>query len=214
VIGLARTNPHANQHFVSVDLTNVSQLPGVLTEIITQYREQATSFTLINNAGTIEPIGFIGTVEAEAIEQSTQLNLLAPMMLCNTFIEQLTTFKGVKKIMNVSSGAGRKAYEGWGIYCTTKAGLDHFSSVVYEEQKEKQYPVGIVSIAPGIIDTDMQAVIRSSDKKDFPSINRFTTYKEEGALSSPAETAAKLIAFFQSEHFEESGPIADIRTIS
>ena len=65
-----------------------------------------------------------------------------------------------KRILNISSGAGRNPYEGWGAYCTTKAGLDHFSRVVAMEQANEQYPVEIVSIAPGIIDTDMQATIR------------------------------------------------------
>lgn len=214
VIGLARTTPEDPGRFVTTDLTKTAELPNILQNILQQCREKATSFTLINNAGTVEPIGRIGAVETDVIEQSTQLNLIAPMVLCNSFIEQLSTFEGPKKILNISSGAGRKVYEGWGVYCTTKAGLDHFSSVIYEEQKRQQYPVQIVSIAPGIIDTDMQAVIRESDAADFPLIDRFTTYKQEGALSSPAETAEKLIAFYQSSQFEKAGPLADIRALS
>lgn len=213
VIGLARTNSNNMELFVSIDLTELHELPDIIKEITEEFGVDTSSITLINNAGTVEPIGLIGTVDPEKMEQATKLNLLAPMILCNTFIKELESYAGEKKIINISSGAGRKAYEGWGTYCTTKAGLDHFSQVIYEEQKEAKHPVKIVSIAPGIIDTNMQEIIRSSDEDDFPLLNRFKDYKAEGTLSSPDETASKLIAYYQSEQFSESGPIVDLRTI-
>lgn len=213
VIGLARTNTNDLQQFVQTDLTELHTLPNIIKEMIERYRDQARSFTLINNAGTVEPIGLVGKIEAHKMGQATQLNLLAPMILCNTFIQELETFSGEKNIVNISSGAGRKPYAGWGVYCTTKAGLDHFSTVVYEEQKRASNPVNIVSIAPGIIDTNMQAVIRASEEEEFPLLERFKDYKTAGVLSSPAETASKLIAFYQSEKFKDSEPIVDIRTV-
>ena len=73
------------------------------------------------------------------------------------------------------------------------------------------YPVDIVSIAPGIIDTDMQETIRSSSALAFPLLDRFIDYKEQGLLSSAEETADKLIAFMATEDFKAVGPIADIR---
>ena len=113
--------------------------------------------------------------------------------------------------MNISSGAGRKVYEGWGTYCTTKAGLDHFSRVVAFEQANAEYPVDIVSIAPGIIDTGMQETIRSSNEEVFPLLDQFIDYKEKGLLSSAEGTAEKLIQFMEKEDFQKVGPILDIR---
>ena len=101
------------------------------------------------------------------------LNLTAPMILSNAFIMKLKDFEGTKRIVNISSGAGRNAYEGWGTYCTTKAGLDHFSRVVALEQENAEYPVDIVSIAPGIIDTGMQETIRGSKEEAFPLLDQF-----------------------------------------
>ena len=186
-------------------------LENLLTSIIDGNIEIATSFTLINNAGTVEPIGLIGTVQAEEMAKTIAVNLTAPVIISNIFISRLQNFENPKRIVNISSGAGRNPYEGWGTYCTTKAGLDHFSRVIALEQANVEYPVEIVSIAPGIIDTGMQETIRASEENAFPLLERFIQYKEEGLLSSAEQTAEKLIRFIEDVDFKTSGPIADIR---
>lgn len=211
VYGLARTNPEQLERIVRVDVTDGEKASSVLREIIARHKEQAASYTLINNAGVIEPIQLAGALNPEEIEHAINVNLTAPIHLMNVFIEQLIDFKGSKKILNISSGAGRKAYEGWSVYCTTKAGLDHFSRVVAQEQKRAMYPVGIVSIAPGIIDTGMQETIRSSSNEQFPSVETFISLKEEGVLSSAQETASDLLRFIQETDFLQTETIADIR---
>lgn len=211
VIGIARTMPEDGDIFVSADLSDTDSLENIITSIIDEHIEIAASFTLINNAGMVDPIGLIGSVQAEVIAKAIAVNLTAPMLITNAFISRLENFGSEKRIVNISSGAGRKAYEGWGTYCTTKAGLDHFSSVVTLEQETAKYPVEIVAIAPGIIDTGMQETIRASEADAFPLLDRFIDYKEQGLLSSAEETAKKLISFMENEDFKATGPIVDIR---
>jgi len=211
VIGIARSMPEDGDGFVSADLSNTDSLENLVTSIIDEHIEIAASFTLINNAGIVDPIGLIGSVQAAVITQAIAVNLTAPMLLTNAFISRLENFENEKRIVNISSGAGRNAYEGWGTYCTTKAGLDHFSRVVALEQAAAKYPVEIVAIAPGIIDTGMQETIRASEEDAFPLLDRFIDYKEQGLLSSAEETAKKLIAFMENEDFKATGPIVDIR---
>jgi benzil reductase ((S)-benzoin forming) len=213
VIGIARTVDQDATSFVTADLANTNLLEGILSSIIDEDIEMATSFTLINNAGIVDPIGLVGNLTAAEIEKSMAVNLTAPIILSNIFINKLRDINMVKRIINISSGAGRNPYEGWGAYCTTKAGLDHFSRVVAMEQTNEKFPVEIVSIAPGIIDTDMQKTIRSSNEGDFPLLDQFITYKEQGILSSAKETAAKLIAVLEHDDFKAIGPIADVRKL-
>ncbi|MHC8517394.1 SDR family NAD(P)-dependent oxidoreductase [Sporosarcina sp. ITBMC105] len=213
VIGVARTKTPGIVKFIEADLTRTDNLEDTIHQIIEEYEQKATSFTLINNAGTVEPIGLIGTVTARQMEQAIALNLTAPMVLSNAFISKLKSFRGQKRIVSISSGAGRNAYEGWGVYCTTKAGLDHFTRVAAIEQQSATYPVDVMSIAPGIIDTGMQETIRSSDASDFPLLDRFVDYKEQGKLSSAGEVAGKLIALLDRKDFRSFCPIADIREI-
>lgn len=211
VIGIARTVPVGAENFIAADLALTEGLAELMDSLIDENRETATSFTLINNAGMVDPIGLIGSVDAEEMTTAMAINLTAPMILSNAFIARLKGFSGTKRIVNISSGAGRNAYEGWGTYCATKAGLDHFSRVIALEQANAEYPVAIVSVAPGIIDTGMQETIRASGEERFPLLEQFIEYKEQGLLSSAEHTAEKLISFMDQENFQVVDPIADIR---
>lgn len=212
VVGIARTECELNgMKFIQADLSKTDKLDSLMNEIIGAAPRHAGSFTLINNAGMIEPIGLIGSVNVEEITNAVAVNLTAPIIISNAFISKLKGFPGSKRIVNISSGAGRNAYEGWGTYCATKAGLNHFSQVVALEQRKAKQPVEIVSIAPGIIDTGMQVAIRASNEDAFPLLDRFIDYKEQGLLSSAEQTARKLISFIENKEFKEVGPIVDIR---
>jgi benzil reductase ((S)-benzoin forming) len=212
VVGIARTESELDgMKFIQADLSITENLESMMNEIIESVPQDIGSFTLINNAGMVDPIGLIGAVSAEEMTKAIAVNLTAPMIISNTFISKLKGFEGSKRIVNISSGAGRNAYEGWGTYCATKAGLDHFSRVVALEQLNAKHPVEIVSIAPGIIDTGMQEEIRASNEEAFPLLERFIDYKEQGVLSSPEQTAQKLISFIENKDFKEVGPIVDIR---
>lgn len=212
VIGIARTPSELDGvKFIRADLSDTEKLDALMDEIITETPQNVVSITLINNAGMVDPIGLIGSVHAVEMTKAIAVNLTAPLILSNAFMLTLKNFQGVKRIVNISSGAGRNAYEGWGTYCTTKAGLDHFSRVVALEQGNAAYPVDIVSIAPGIIDTGMQETIRGSKGDAFPLLDRFIDYKEKGLLSSAEQTAGQLIAFMANVDFKTAGPIADLR---
>ncbi|MBO0603208.1 SDR family NAD(P)-dependent oxidoreductase [Sporosarcina sp. E16_3] len=212
VIGAARTPSELDGvNFIRADLSETEKLEALMDEIIALMPQDTVSLTLINNAGMVDPIGFIGNVHAVEMTKAIAVNLTAPLILSTAFISVLKNFEGVKRIVNISSGAGRNAYEGWGTYCATKAGLDHFSRVVALEQESAAYPVDIVSIAPGIIDTGMQETIRGSKEEAFPLLNRFIDYKEKGLLSSAEQTAGQLIAFMENIDFKTAGPIADLR---
>lgn len=213
VIGIARTVPAGAKDFIAADLAQTEGLVELLDALIDQNYEAASSFTLVNNAGMVDPIGLIGSVGAEEMTTAIAVNLTAPLILSNAFIAKLKDFTGPKRIVNISSGAGRNAYEGWGTYCTTKAGLDHFSRVVALEQANAKHSVAIVSIAPGIIDTGMQETIRASQEEAFPLLEQFIDYKEQGLLSSAEHTAEKLILFMEKEDFQAVGPIVDIRNL-
>ncbi|WP_153722959.1 SDR family NAD(P)-dependent oxidoreductase [Sporosarcina cascadiensis] len=211
VYGLARSNPDQLEHIKEVDVTDTEKASALLKSIVMRHLDKAGSFTLINNAGVIDPISLTGALPAEEVERAVQVNLTAPIQLINTFIASLEEFTGTKKVLNISSGAGRYAYEGWSIYCATKAGLDQFSAVVALEQRQAANPVGIVSIAPGIIDTGMQETIRSSSAEQFPHLEKFVNYKEQGQLSTAEETAGQLLRFTKETNFLEAETISDIR---
>ncbi len=211
VIGIARTKPEnwPSNHFLSTDLTQLDQIETVIEKALAKVTKDIDKVVLVNNAGTVEPIGFAHTNSTAEVSQSIVLNLTAPMLLCGAFINQLKNNSIEKKIVNISSGAGRNPYEGWSAYCAGKAGLDHFSLCIDAENKD----VKVISVAPGIIDTGMQETIRQSDAADFPLIEKFLDYKKSGLLSSPEETARLLIKMTQRADFTELPTILDIRNL-
>lgn len=212
VFGIARTVPEEwpGTKIFPFDLLDSLRIPELMQDIIGQMSPDCKSVTLINNAGTVVPIGYAGNNDAADISQSIALNLTAPMITSGAFISGTSDMSAKKRIINISSGAGRKAYEGWSSYCAGKAGLDHFSLCV-----EKEYDtIKVLSVAPGIIDTDMQGKIRESSEADFPLIENFKHYKQEGLLSSPEDTAEKLLRLMEREDFEHLETILDIRDFS
>jgi NAD(P)-dependent dehydrogenase (short-subunit alcohol dehydrogenase family) len=116
---------------------------------------------------------------------------------------------GDRRIVHVSSGAARNAYPGWSIYCATKAALDHHARATMLDQTAG---LRICSLAPGVIDTDMQAEIRTSSPELFPLRGKFDDMKRKRELSSPAATAQRLVDYLLSEQFGQLA-VADLRQL-
>ena len=169
-----------------------------------------SSATLINNAGIVGRVGPVDEDSAESVAAVMRVDLEAPMLLTQTFLARTATWTGLRRVLNVSSGAGRRAIAGWAAYCAAKAGLDQFSRVVGLDEARKPNGAKIVSLAPGVIDTGMQEHLRSADASGFPDLARFVDLKNSGQLTSPADAAARMLAFLARDDFG-SEPIADVR---
>jgi benzil reductase ((S)-benzoin forming) len=152
---------------------------------------------LINNAAALDPVGPVNTLSSEAIARHTALNVTAPMMLTSAFVKATEGLADVR-ILHISSGAGRSPYPGWALYCASKAALDQHALCIAQENIPR---VRIESLAPGIIDTDMQAGIRAVDLGVFPLRPRFEALWRDGHLSAPLLAAQRLHAHLLSPAF-------------
>lgn len=170
----------------------------------------APALRLINNAGVLDPIGPAHSNDASAVARHIAVNLTAPIALTSAFLRLTERLDADKRVMQISSGAGRKPYAGWSAYCASKAGLDHFTRCVKLEQDALPFGAKVASVAPGVIDTDMQALIRSAGEERFPSRARFVQMHESGALSSPGEAGERLVKYLEHPGFGEE-PVTDIR---
>lgn len=196
--------------FHAYDLAQTEGLDSLMERIVSTL-DSVSSITLINNAGMLEPMTSIGRAAPDDLQRSLQVNLVAPAVLTNSFIRLTQAWPIVKRVVGISSGAGRKPYPGWGAYCTAKAGLDMLTRCVGVEQMREPHPVQICAVAPGVVDTDMQREIRAASEVDFPQVNRFVQLNEQGELSSPEDVAKQLLHLLQTNAFEQ-GEVADLRT--
>ncbi len=191
---------------VSLDLSDLETLEKQLPELFPSgdFKE----VFLINNAGWIGEVKPVGHLSPNKLNSQINLNLLAPMYLCNAFIKAYQNQASIRVICNISSGASSRPVAGWAGYCSTKAGLAMFSQVASKDNSESG--IRIFSLAPGIVDTDMQAEIREADQSDFPNLEKFREYKSQGKLSSP-EHVAKKICYLLSHPEKFEGVEQDVR---
>ena len=178
--------------------------------LATQDAQAFDSVTLINNAGTVGRLGPLEKGDAADLVQSLRIGLEAPLLLTAAFLRATSTWRGARKVLNISSGLGRNAMASQAPYCASKAGMDHFSRAVALEEALRPNGAKIVSLAPGVIDTDMQVAMRGTDPSLFPDRGRFEKLKADGLLDSPATAAGKVLAYLARADFG-SKPVADVR---
>ena len=146
----------------------------------------------LNNAGVLAPIAPLRDVDAEAFRAHTDVNLLGAFNGTRAFARHVRSRSGGGVLINVSSGAATNPYEGWGPYCAGKAGLEMLTRVVALEEAAS----GLLawSVAPGVVDTGMQTMIRESTQANFPMVERFRQRKREGAFNSGRYVADEYLA--------------------
>ena len=169
------------------------------------------SATLINNAGVIARPAPLSDAEAADLMRALRVGLEAPMLLTSAFLQATQGWQQAgRKVLNISSGLGRNAMASQAPYCAAKAGMDHFSRAVALEEAALPNGARVVSLAPGVIDTDMQVQLRGGDPAKFPDRDRFTRMQTEGMLATPALAAARVLAYLERPDFG-SQPVADVR---
>jgi len=178
--------------------------------LLKQDASRLRTATLINNAGLLGHVGPLQDADAESTAAALRVGLEAPALLAAAFLRATDGWGIARKVLNISSGAGRRAIAGWSVYCAAKAGLDHLSRVMAEDEARRPNGAKIVSLAPGVIDTDMQANLRAADAAGFPDQPRFEELKASGQLAGAEDAAARVLAYLARPDFG-ANPVADVR---
>ena len=172
------------------------------------------SATLINNAGVIPRIAPLAASSSDAdladLAQALRVGLEAPMLLTAAFLGATEGWGVPRKVLNISSGLGRRAMASQAGYCAAKAGMDHFTRCLALEEALKPDGARVCSLAPGVIDTDMQVQLRGAASTAFPDVGNFIGLKDKGLLSSPDGAAAQVLGYLDRPDFG-ANPVADVR---
>ncbi len=145
---------------------------------------------LIHNAGAVTPVGAIGTLDPTELVTTMQVNLVAPMLLTNAFLT--ARVDRPVTVLFISSGAAKRVIDGWATYCASKAGGEMFFDAVASQYADDP-SVTVHNVSPGVIDTEMQAVLRASGESYFPEHSRFVGLAERGELQSPEQVARRIM---------------------
>ena len=177
-----------------------------------QDAQAIASVTLINNAGVVSDPAPLSAGRSADLTRALRVGLEAPMLLTAAFLRATATWAAPRKVLMISSGLGRYAMAGSASYCAAKAGMDNLARAVALEEAMQPNGARVVSLAPGVIDTDMQLQLRSASAESFPERERFVGMKTGGLLMSPALAASKVLKVLAQPDFG-SNPIADVRDV-
>jgi NAD(P)-dependent dehydrogenase (short-subunit alcohol dehydrogenase family) len=168
---------------------------------------------LIHNAGVVPTPAPLSSGDLGELSNALRVGLEAPLLLSAAFLRATDGWVPPRRLVLVSSGLGRRAMAGSATYCAAKAGMDHLGRALALEEGAKPRGARVVSLAPGVIDTDMQVQLREADAALFPERARFQGLKDSGSLASPAQAAAKVLKVMDRDDFG-SLPVTDVRELA
>lgn len=195
VHGFARAEGWSHDRYThhQLDLSD----PESLQHIDFAVPDTVTEIVLVNNAGMLGDIAHTGTLHDEVIQKVYQLNIITPHILCNKFIAAHRAHAVKKVIINISSGAAKTPYDGWSMYCASKAALDMMTMTLAREQKlvDPALACKVYAIAPGVLNTDMQQQIRNAGEHAFSQKGKFVGLWENDQLYHVQHVAKKYLEF-------------------
>jgi len=196
VTGVGRTSAERltgeRYRFVRCDLGDVAALEPTLAPVFGEIAAAGPrSVCLINNAAVAGPVGALGTLDVAGLAESLAVNLVAPLALVNLFCRAFSNGATPSLVINVSSGAAQNPLGGSAPYSIAKAGLEMLTRQIAAEQKAPAFRA--ISVRPGIIDTGMQAYMRSLPREKYANVEMFREFHASGQLVPPDVVAAKIV---------------------
>jgi sepiapterin reductase len=191
---------------VSCDLGDVESIDRA----IEQLNEISSLEGIVHNAGSIAPIKPMSEADNEEWARNIEVNLIGVQRLTKGLYPKMKQSQHCR-VTTISSGAALRPLHSWSSYCISKAGLDMWSRCLAVEGAKDG--ITSISIAPGIVNTDMQLQIRSSSVDDFPMVESFAGYHRDGQLTNPDDVARQLYALIIGHSTEQSGMRFDVRDL-
>jgi len=163
----------------------------------------------VNNAGVLDPIGLLRTLAPGDVRRHVDVNLLGVFHGTRVYLERLHAAGRTGTIVNISSGASVRPIAGWSAYCAGKAAVDMLTRVTAVE--ERPHGIRAYALAPGVIETGMQELIRRQDEKDFPDVDLFREMHASGDLLDPESPAPAVLRLAFGAPLPDDAVVLDVR---
>ena len=127
--------------------------PAHRTRLLQETNQMGGVSLLVNNASDLgeTPRPELVKASLDRFRATLETNLVSPLALIQEALPQLELTGGL--VVNITSDAGQAGYERWGIYGSSKAGLDLVSKTLAAELKP--LGVSVVTVDPGDMRTRM-----------------------------------------------------------
>ena len=138
-----------------VDVTNSTEVNGFVSNVI---KAHGRIDVLVNNAGAVHRFGPVERISEEEYSVCMRTNVDSVFHFLKSVIPHMKKMgKGV--IVNVSSGAGRRAHANLSVYAASKFAVEAFTQAVARELEGEKSAVGCIALCPGGINTGMRAAV-------------------------------------------------------
>lgn len=187
VADIARETPGAALASHVVDLADRRATDRVIARV----RDAHPGVTMLfNNAGVAVGGRFVD-VSAQDFDWLLEINLLAPIRFTRALLPVMLD-NGEGQVVNTSSLFGLIGPPGQSAYSTSKFGLRGFSESLRSELDAEEQPVGVTSVHPGGIRTNIARSARLAAGGDVAEAERARKAFDK-VLKYPADKAAEEI---------------------
>ena len=172
----------------AVDVTQAGQVDAFAAATVARF---GRIDAWVTNAGVLAPIGPLADDDPGELAAHVATNVLGAMHGAAAFARHVRTRPGGGALVAISSGAATSPYQGWAPYCASKAAVEMLTEVVGLE--EAAHGLRTYAVAPGVLDTGMQAEVRAASVEDFPAVGRFLEIHASGRFTDMDWVAACLV---------------------
>ena len=183
---------------IAADIRNEKEVQDVIEETIKKFGKLDI---LINNAGIFPRIKQLHEISETEWNEVLDVNLSGQFRFTKFAIPYLQKTSGC--IVNVSSDAGLKAYEGFNAdaYSATKAALIVLTRCWALEYSK--YKIRVNCICPGVVDTDMTKPFLKTEKdREFMDNDH-----PIGRIGTPEEVAKSILFLASSDSSWTTGAV-------
>lgn len=204
ILEFSRSAPH--EYSIRMNLADPETSRLILANAIEPIdSSQLQELIVISNAGTLEPIGPTSSKPFPELMKNMNTNYVSPVLVLTEIIARFQAAACRKVIVNITSGAALKGRAGWSLYCAAKAGMENFIRSLALEQQAQPQPFIPINIYPGVVDTEMQALIRETSPAEFPDVDLFIQRKNQGLLTPPDIAASAILRILEQESLSFGG---------
>jgi len=139
--------------------------PQVRAEMLDAAGRLGELQVLVNNASELGGIAPLASADPAVFARVLDRNLVAPVALIRLALGHFSAGRAL--VVNISSDAAKGAYAGWGIYGSSKAGLELATLTLAGELRDRG--IAVVLVDPGDMRTRMhQEAFAGEDISDRP----------------------------------------------
>ncbi len=150
-----------------VDVTSAAEVSGFVSKVI---KLHGRIDVLVNNAGAVHKFSPVEKISEEEYVACMRTNVDSIFYFLKAVIPHMKKHNsGV--IVNVSSGAGKRAHANLSVYAASKFAVEAFTQAVARELEGEGSAVGCISLCPSGINTGMRTAVfgkEDAEKQQSP----------------------------------------------